>query len=122
MITKYYNFLETFVPKRIEDRSNDVNMPYMYKKYKYSITSNTIYPDNDHGDFDESDTLEKDIDTLEDILMIAKHRYYIGKEWESSSPDTDYITGNITYYNLHINHVDNTQLTDEEKDYITEQL
>ena len=112
--------METFEPRRVSDRDQDEQMPFDYRSYKYLITSHTVYPDNDHGDYDENDEVEDGIDKLEDIIRIAKS-YGIVETWESYG-SKDFRSGNETFYHLYIYKQDGSAISQEEKDFITQRL
>jgi hypothetical protein len=122
MVRSFKTYLETFVPKRVDDRNNDEHIPFEYKRFKYIISSHTVYPDNDHGDYDENDIVEEDVDTLEDILHIVRRYGIDGQYWESQSPDTNFVNGHQTFYHFHIKHEDGSELSPDEKATVSKMI
>lgn len=114
------------------------------KKYKYSITYQTVTPESaEDGDYaDNGYVIQDEVEELQDILQEAVNRYGIyepssvgykdGKRsvsagcwWSSTSPDTDrdyWEKGHEKYYSLHINNIDGSELNQEESQFITDKL
>lgn len=106
------------------------------KKLKYGITYQTITPESaEHGDYDDAGwEVEEQVEDLSEILKIANNygiyepsssRIMGGEWWSSVDPSgtrSYYEKGEETYYSLHISHLDGTDLTKEETEFVTEKL
>lgn len=104
------------------------------KIYEYGITYELITPESaEMGDFEETGwEVERQNETLADILKNANYNYGIyeptdsfSESWRSTSPDNnrDYFEkGHEKYYTLFINNVDGSDISDEERAFITEKL
>lgn len=104
------------------------------KKYKYAIAYRTITPESSEaGDYDSQGwEWEYDIDELQDILQKAVNDYGIYHKtsshdlsFESTSPnqDRDYFEKGIeVYYDLFIKNIDDSPISEEEANLISEKL
>lgn len=114
------------------------------KKYKYSVTFQTITPESaEAGDYESQGfEVEETIDELQDILQDGVNRYGVSEPssisykdgvgkvssgcwWSSSSPDNDrdyFEKGIEKYYSLHIRNIDGSELSDEEAQFVNDKL
>ena len=104
------------------------------KLYQYGITYELVTPESaEMGDFEETGwEVERENSPLEEILRDAYFNYGIYEptdsfhtSWSSTSPDNnrDYFEkGHERYYTLFINNIDGSEISDEERAFITEKL
>ena len=104
------------------------------KLYQYGITYELVTPESaEMGDFEETGwEVERENSPLEEILRDAYFNYGIYEptdsfhtSWSSTSPDNnrDYFEkGHERYYTLFINNVDGSEISDEERAFITQKL
>jgi hypothetical protein len=115
---KYLKRYENFTPKNL---NRDVNAPIEYKQVKYWLTYTTIFGDTEEPeDADERGLhTEPVLGSIEDLLRLCKI-YGINKDFQTEN--TDYKTGDVTIYELHIKTPEDEEISKELKNYIKSKI